>query len=244
MSPESAGLAKKLGYTNVKVMLKGVPAWKKLKQKVVASDDFINTGNIILVDLRSPGDAAQSHIPRAVNIPFEELEDAEDDFPLKAPVVVYGSGDAPQKAYEMIAGWGLKTVALIESGLEGYKARGNTLVSDQLIEEIAWVRQLGKGEVSLEEFMSVPEGRSDNMIILDVRGADETASGTFAPALALPLDTLEAKISDLPKDKELLIHCSTGARAEMAHDLLQKQGFRTRFLVADVTCEKGVCSAE
>ena len=70
MSSKSAGLAAKMGYTNIKVMLKGAPGWKKSGNMVVASTGFINNGNLVLVDLRSKKDAAAAHIPRAVNIPL------------------------------------------------------------------------------------------------------------------------------------------------------------------------------
>lgn len=242
MSTTSAGLAKKLGYTNIKVMLKGVPGWKKAKNKVVASDAHIEKGNIILVDVRPEAEAAKGFIDRAVNIPFDELEDAKDDFPLKAPVVVYG--DEAEKAYSMIAKWGLKTVALIDGGLDGYVSRGHALKSGEPAIDIDWERKLGKGEVTLEEFMAVTKGKVADKMILDVRTTDETAKGKFANSIAIPLDELESRISELSMDKEYLIHCSTGARAEMAYATTQKAGLKARFLIADVECSAdGECSA-
>ena len=199
--------------------------------------------NIILLDVRPEAEVANGHIPRAVNIPLAAMVDAEEDFPVKAPVVVYGNGDEAGQAYKMLSKWGLKTVALVEGGLEGYVSRGHQLTKDKAESEITWVRQLGKTEVAAAEFLEA--AKSGTAVILDVRTPDETASGKFENALTIPLDTLEAKIAELPKDKEILVHCSTGARAEMAQQLLTKNGLKARFLMADVTCESvGSCTVE
>lgn len=244
LSTESAGLAKKMGHTNVRVMLKGAPGWKKSGRALVASDTFVKEGNMVLVDLRSPEDAAKGHIKGAVNIPVATLADS-DEFPIKAPVVLYGGADEIKQAAKTLSGWGIKKVSQVDGGLEGFTSRGNQLVSGDAATEITWVRKLGKNEVGSEEFLKVVESAVADKAILDVRTADEAAKGKFASAIAMPLDALEKRLAELPKDKELLVHCSTGARAEMAQAILEKQGFKSRFLVADVECEAvGQCTVE
>jgi len=73
--------------------------------------------------------------------------------------------------------------------------------------------------------------------------ASEAGSGrsAFKNSIAIPLDEIEKRVKELPKDKELLIHCSTGARAEMAKAALDKAGLKSRVLIADVECEQGKC---
>lgn len=245
LSSASAKAAKEMGYSNIKVMLKGAPGWKKAGKVLVASDSFVTKGNIILVDLRNEEEAKVAHIDRAVNIPFASLAEAEAEIPPKAPVVLYGKPEEVAKAAKMITAWGIKSVSMVEGGLEGYAARNHQLATGPMATDIEWVRQLGKDEVGAEEFMAVADGKTTNALILDVRTADEAAEGSFAQALTIPLDTLEARIGELPKDKEILIHCSTGARAEMAQQLLAKQGIKSRFLVADVACDgPGKCSVD
>ena len=90
MSTKDAGMAVKLGYTNVHVMLKGVPGWKKSGQQLMASQKFLANGNIVLVDLRSKEEYEAGHIARAHNIPLAELQDANDDLPASpvTPIVL------------------------------------------------------------------------------------------------------------------------------------------------------------
>ena len=247
MSPKSAGLAVKKGFTNVKVMLQGVPGWKKSGRMVVASTKFIKESNIVLVDLRSGKDAAKGYIPRAVNIPLAGLEDAGDDFPAmkaQAPIVLYGDGEQPKKAAKMIKSWGYKTISAVNGGFAGWKAAGNPVATGKASSEISWKYKPGKGEIGIEEFKKVVAGKAPGKLILDVRGKEEVSTGMFSNAVNIPLDEIEKRLAELPKDKELLAHCSTGARAEMAVQSLKKSGFMARFLVANVECEDGDCEIE
>lgn len=246
MSTKSAGLANKMGYNNIQVMLKGAPGWKKSGRHLVPSKKFIDSGNIVLVDLRSAKKVKKGHIPRTVNIPFEELEDAEDDFPsnMSAPLVFYSKKDKDaKKADKMARKWGYKKTSIVPGGYAKWKKDKNKIAKGPAGDEINWVRKLGKGEVTVADFKKAIGGKG-KQIILDVRTNDEIGEGKFAGSIHIPLDEIEARVGELPKDKELLIHCTTGARAEMAWQEIKKAGLKSRFCVADVACEDGNCEIE
>ena len=48
----------------------------------------------------------------------------------------------------------------------------------------------------------------------------------------------EGVAAELPGDKEILIYCANGIRAEMAHETLGKMGIRNRFLNETITIDK------
>ncbi|MDT8334313.1 MAG: rhodanese-like domain-containing protein [Desulfurivibrionaceae bacterium] len=247
MSPSSAGLAAKMGYSNIKVMLQGVPGWKKSGRPLFASTDFVKNGNIVLIDLRAREVAAAGHIPRAVSIPLTELEEAADDFPAmrsQAPIVLYGSEAEVRKGAGIIKEWGYPTIAAVNGGFEGWQAAGNPVVKGSIGSEITWKYKPGKGEVGIDEFKKVLAGKEGGKVILDVRGKEEVSEGMFAGAINIPLDEVEKRIGDLPEGKEFLAHCSTGARADMAVQSLLKAGLKARFLVANIVCEDGECEIE
>ena len=54
----------------------------------------------------------------------------------------------------------------------------------------------------------------------------------------IKLDDLAQKLGDLPKDKKIVAHCSTGVRAEMAYNLLKKAGFNAGYVKAKVDFDK------
>ncbi len=87
-------------------------------------------------------------------------------------------------------------------------------------------------------------GGDKSAVILDVRTADEAGAGGFKNAIAVPLDKLSAQLSEIPKDKKVYAHCTTGARADMAAQELNKQGYKAFFLVANVECEGNSCEIE
>ncbi len=62
-------------------------------------------------------------------------------------------------------------------------------------------------------------------ILLDVREPDEYAIASIPGARLIPLATLPDHADQLPKDKEILIHCKSGRRSARAVEFLQSQGF-------------------
>jgi rhodanese-related sulfurtransferase len=46
------------------------------------------------------------------------------------------------------------------------------------------------------------------------------------------------RLAEIPKDKEVVMHCSGGMRAEMAHNLLKNSGINSRFLASAITVAK------
>ena len=246
MSTQNAEMAVKLGYTNVHVMLKGVPGWKKAGQPVVASEKFVASGNIVLVDLRSAAEYEAGHIARAHNIPLAQLGDANDDLPASpvAPIVLYGNGDQAEKGYKILAKLGRKKVALAPVDFAAWQKAGRQVATGTTPAEIVWVRELGKDEIGIDEFMQVVKTQAADKLVLDVRTDDEAAAGHFVGSQHISLDQLAGMMGSLPKDKEILVHCTTGARAEMACTELHNAGFKSRYLIAKVECQGTVCEVE
>ncbi len=64
-------------------------------------------------------------------------------------------------------------------------------------------------------------------MIVDVRSAAEFASASNPKSLNIPLDQLPQRISELPKDKPIILCCASGARSGMALGILKAKGFQT-----------------
>jgi rhodanese-related sulfurtransferase len=245
MSTKIAGLAKKDGYKNIKVYLDGQPAWVKDGNLVYASKGTITKGNIVLIDLRSAKKSAAGRIARSVTIPYDTLDDRLDDIPKKALIVMYSdSGEEAADAVEDLRDEGYKKVALVPGNYAGWVKSGGKTVIRPTVTEIEWVRKLGKGEIGKADFMKAVSGADSGAVILDVRTADEVSAGAFKNAITIPLDKVGARLAEIPKNKKIYIHCTTGARADMAAQELNKNGYKAFFLVADVECEGNDCDIE
>lgn len=66
-----------------------------------------------------------------------------------------------------------------------------------------------------------------NFVLLDVRTEDEFAQGHIPNAVNISHTTLQSKLNDLSdaKDKQVIIYCRSGRRAEVARQILEANGF-------------------
>lgn len=61
--------------------------------------------------------------------------------------------------------------------------------------------------------------------VLDVRTPQETSAGILPGAQLIPVDQLEARIKELPRDgKKMLVYCAGGGRSAAACEFLSKEG--------------------
>ncbi len=173
------------------------------------------------------------------------MEDRLDDIPIKAPLVLYSdSAEEAADAVEDLRDEGYKKVALVAGNYAGWVKAGGKTVTGPVVTDISWKRKLGKGEVGGADFMKAATGADAGAVILDVRTADEVSAGAFKNSIAIPLDQIGARLADIPKDKKIYVHCTTGARADMAAQELNKNGYKAFFLVATVECEGNDCEVE
>jgi rhodanese-related sulfurtransferase len=238
MSTENAGLAKKLGYTNVRAFLAGEPAWSDEGYPLYASNEYVANGNIVLLDLREGAAAIKGRIPRSIHVTYEQLEERIDDIPRNAPVVLYSdNSEDVLDAYEDLKDEGFNTVAMVTGNYQGWVAAGGKIEQGPIYTtEIKWVRKLGKGEVSVDEFRKAVLGELPDTYVIDARTPDEIKElGIFPNTVNIPLDEIPKRMADIPKDKRVFIHCSTGARADLAYRELVDNGYDVKFLLLNIS---------
>jgi len=61
--------------------------------------------------------------------------------------------------------------------------------------------------------------------LIDVREQSEWHVSHAPDAHLIPLGELEARLSELPRDREILVICQSGARSERAVQFLRRSGF-------------------
>ncbi len=131
LSVKSARKAKALGYTKVKVFQGGYPEWKKAygagvmgtKPYAMAKAGGVKAGaegdtitissfqdimknkpdSIYLYDVRDPEEFTKAHMPGAVNLSVEDLEDKVSTLPSDKPIVfVCATGARSGEAYDIV----------------------------------------------------------------------------------------------------------------------------------------------
>lgn len=86
---------------------------------------LIQQGQVVAVDTREPSTFARAHIPRAVNMPLEEIPTRLAELHMLAaePVLYCRAGDRSKELAEKLASEGTP-VAFLEGGLLGWEADG------------------------------------------------------------------------------------------------------------------------
>lgn len=248
LSPNSLRRAEALGYTNVRVYREGWPEWTQKNVGVLAAA-HLNEAWIakdiphVLIDARPAAEARAGSIKGAVAIGPGEIAAALAKFPekkLKAPIMVYDAdgGKAAMDVAMAITKAGYANVNVIPGGFNGWKAAGFPVSTGALASAVSYVPKPRPGEISIAEFKGLAAKTPADTLILDVRNNDEANAGMIKGAKLVPDDEILARLAEIPKDKRIVTHCSTGIRAEMAYHKLKEKGYNVAFVKGDIEIDK------
>ena len=65
------------------------------------------------------------------------------------------------------------------------------------------------------------------VFLLDVRTQGEWDEIHVPNATLIPLDELESRLNELPKDQEIVVMCRSGNRSQTGRDILRSAGFKS-----------------
>jgi phage shock protein E len=71
----------------------------------------------------------------------------------------------------------------------------------------------------------VQEKLSSGATIVDVRTTDEFRDGAYPGAINIPLGDLGRRLSEIKRDKPVVLYCASGARSAAAARALKQAGF-------------------
>jgi rhodanese-related sulfurtransferase len=66
---------------------------------------------------------------------------------------------------------------------------------------------------------------SHGAFVLDVRTAEEWEQGHIPDSVAIPLVELPDRLSEIPRDREIVVVCSLGERSQEGLEILVDAGF-------------------
>ncbi|BCG58927.1 rhodanese-like domain-containing protein [Paenibacillus sp. URB8-2] len=65
----------------------------------------------------------------------------------------------------------------------------------------------------------------EELVLIDVREADEVAFGMISGALHIPMGDIPYRSSDIPEDAEVIFICRSGSRSQRVCEYLSSQGY-------------------
>ncbi|MGH7499366.1 MAG: MBL fold metallo-hydrolase [Gemmatimonadales bacterium] len=169
----------------------------------------------IVIDTRTAHDFAQGAVPGTINIPWNRsfttwagsMLPYDRDLYL---IVDEASGAAVGAVAAELSGIGLDRVAG-HFGVDVFDARrkgGEPLQTVPTIEAAALERN------------------GAEVVVLDVRNAGEFMAGHLPVALNIPFGDLLGRVAEIPRDRPVVVHCLSGARAAIGASVLLAAGLR------------------
>jgi len=234
LSPSVAVNAMALGYDDVKIYTSGFPEWSK-KHYGVAEIPYVRKGlkghSLVLLDLRERKVAEKGHLPGAFNADFRDFAKVKESLPAdrKAPIVLYGA-DAP-KAADILRGWGYGRVRILAGGVAAWQKAAGELARGPLAERITYIPKVVPGVISASEFAKIVSDPAKTQII-DVRDTAEFAAGHIVGSVNIPADEIEESLAKIDHNRDTVVFCNSGVRAEMAYNILKNKGYKVRYLNA------------
>jgi rhodanese-related sulfurtransferase len=65
----------------------------------------------------------------------------------------------------------------------------------------------------------------EDLLLVDIRTPAEIAQGAIPDAMRLPMHLIPMKVNELPKDRDVVLYCRSGARSYQACAYLAQQGY-------------------
>ena len=79
-------------------------------------------------------------------------------------------------------------------------------------------------DIPVEKLKSMRDAGQD-FILLDVRELHEVQTASIAGAHHIPMREVPGRMTELPKDKQIVVMCHHGGRSERVAAFLESQGF-------------------
>ena len=116
--------------------------------------------------------------------------------------------------------------------------RINTLITAAFLflSSFACAQQDQSNSVTMEQFKERLKN-DKNIIVLDIRTTEETATGMIENAINIPVQVLEQRIDELEKykDKEIFVICRTQNRAPVGVSILAENGYKAKYVIGGMS---------
>lgn len=225
----------------VSAYLAGIPeGWMAVGQ-LDAFKAALDTGAVVLIDVREPGEYEAGHIPGAINIPIRTLAQNLDKIPTDQPVIVYcASGHRAGMSTSALEILGYSNVRSYPPGWRGWTAAEEPVSTDPVegetydVPAIApdllaavddYLSNIPEGFYSLGTPEKLAEAMDAGAVVIDVRQESEYAEGAIPTAINIPLRTLGEHLDLIPMDQPVVVYCASGHRAALAAAALHTMGY-------------------
>jgi glyoxylase-like metal-dependent hydrolase (beta-lactamase superfamily II)/rhodanese-related sulfurtransferase len=175
--------------------------------------EFVATEtHALILDTRAPEVFAKGFIPNSINIGLDgsfAMWVGEMITDIKQEILLVTDKDREEEAIIRLSRVGYDhTIGFLAGGFETWQAANF---------EIDTVERMTASELEASY--------SNNPLIIDVRKKSEFDSEHVLNAVNIPLNELNLRFTELPKNQAFILHCGGGYRSMIAASILKSRGF-------------------
>jgi len=165
-----------------------------------------------ILDVRDPAEYAKGHFVGSINIGLggQYATWAGTVLDRSSPIVIIAEPGREQEAALRLGRIGFDHVkGYLQGGMEALAGRP----------DLVWPTERVSALVVAEELAS-----ADPPLVLDVRSPREWATKHIQGSVNLPLNHLQERIAEVPRDRRIAVHCAGGYRSSIGASILHQHG--------------------
>ncbi|MGB8465789.1 MAG: MBL fold metallo-hydrolase [Terrimicrobiaceae bacterium] len=169
-------------------------------------------GGAQILDVRDAAEYAKGHLSGSINIGLggQYATWAGTVLDRAEPIVIIAEPGREQEAAVRLGRIGFDHVkGYLQGGMEALAARPDLL---------------GRTERVSAPMMAEELASADPPLLLDIRNPREWATEHVAGSVNIPLNHLQERIAEIPRDRRIAVHCAGGYRSSIAASILHRSG--------------------
>jgi|SRR5579871_996289 len=165
-----------------------------------------------ILDVRDPAEYAKGHLAGSINIGLggQYATWAGTVLDRAKPIVIIAEPGREQEAALRLGRIGFDHVkGYLEGGMAALAGRP----------DLVWPTERVTAAMMADEMAGI-----EPPVVLDIRGPREWAGKHIAGSLNVPLNHLQERIAEIPRDRRIAVHCAGGYRSSIAVSILHQYG--------------------
>jgi hydroxyacylglutathione hydrolase len=165
-----------------------------------------------ILDVRDAGEYAKGHLAGSINIGLggQYATWAVSVLDRTRPIVIIAEPGREQEAALRLGRIGFDHV-------RGYLRGGMQALAER--PDLVWPTERVTAQMAADELAG-----ADPPLVLDIRNPREWETKHIARSLNIPLNHLQERIAELPRDRRIAVHCAGGYRSSIAASILHHHG--------------------
>jgi hydroxyacylglutathione hydrolase len=173
-----------------------------------------------ILDVRDAAEYAKGHLPGSINIGLggQYATWAGTILDRTKPIIIVAEPGREQEAALRLGRIGFDHV-------RGYLSGGMEALANR--PDLVWPTERVSAQAAAEELATTAPP-----LVLDIRNPREWTGRHIAGSVNIPLGHLQERISEIPRDRRIAVHCAGGYRSSIAASILHQHGITNLIEVA------------